>query len=103
MRRGGIDPLSEVLSRLLREMPNGERLAESMALAHWAEVVGPAGAAASRAVRIREGVLTVETRSSTWSQELSLHRERLIAELNARLGRPLVRKITFRVGGGREP
>lgn len=102
MRQGRIDPLSEVLGKLLREMPSGERIAESMALAHWAGAVGPAAAAASRAVRIRDGVLTVETRSTVWSQELSLHRQRLLDELNDRLGRPLVRQIVFRVGSTRQ-
>jgi predicted nucleic acid-binding Zn ribbon protein len=78
-------------------------LREARALTLWPEVVGPQLAAATRAENVREGVLSVVTRTSSWAFELTFHKERILKALNARLGRGTVRDIRFRVGCPDEP
>ena len=100
-----VSPVGEVLAGLLHALPSGSRIRESLALAHWSAAVGPAAAAASEPERISNGVLFVRTKSSVWSQELSLLRSKIIPRLNEALGAGLVVDIRFRARGdipGRE-
>lgn len=77
----------------------GAKLREAMAVGYWSEIAGPQAAAASQAVQIVAGVLTVRTANGVWSQELGLHKRELIRKLNARLGAPLVKDIRFHAEG----
>jgi predicted nucleic acid-binding Zn ribbon protein len=92
----------EALEGVLSSLETAVRIRESLALAYWEQVAGPQAAAASRADSVRDGVLFVATRSSTWSHELSFHKTRLIAELNRRIGRSVIKDIQFRARGVEE-
>ncbi len=87
------------ISELLGKMEGGRRVLESLAVAYWPEIVGPQAAAATEAELVRDGVLQVRTRSSAWSQELSFHREALVARLNERIGRPVIKGVRFSARG----
>jgi predicted nucleic acid-binding Zn ribbon protein len=77
-------------------MESGTKLRESLALAYWAEVVGEQAAAASQAETIRDGILFVRTKSSVWSHELTFLKAHILAELNRRIGRPVIKDIIYR-------
>ncbi len=94
--------VNEALEGVLSGLEAAVRIRESLALAYWERVAGPQAAAASRAESVRDGVLFVTTRSSTWSHELSFHKTQLIAELNRRIGRPVIKDIQFRARGVEE-
>jgi predicted nucleic acid-binding Zn ribbon protein len=91
-RLGGA--LNQALERLHLE----PLLREGRALAVWADVVGPQVAEATRAEDVRDGVLSVAVRSSTWAFELTFHKEKILRGLNTRLGRGTLRDIRFHVG-----
>ena len=91
--------VAEALTGLYGTLESGTQLRESLALAYWAEVVGPQAAAASDADSIRDSILIVRTKSSVWSHELTLHKSHLLAELNRKLGRPVIKDIIFRAQG----
>jgi predicted nucleic acid-binding Zn ribbon protein len=91
--------VSEALTGLYGTLESGTQIRESLALAHWAEVVGPQAAAATEADVVRGGTLFVRTKSSVWSHELTLHKSHLLAELNRKLGRPVIKDIVFRAQG----
>lgn len=64
----------------------------------WPEIVGPEVAKATFVEGFKSGILYVRTRSNAWVCELSFYKERLVAELNGRLGNAVVKDIRFRVG-----
>ena len=73
------------------------RLAPATLLAEvqmvWSEAAGEAFAAAAQPTSERDGVITVSCVSSVWAQELDLMSERVLAEVNHRLGRPAVTRL----------
>jgi hypothetical protein len=69
----------------------------------WAGIVGQGAAEHSRPLGLKHGRLTVAVPDSVWMHELGLIRHRLLAHLNAHLGRLAVREIrlTVRTSGAR--
>lgn len=92
-----------VLAELIRKLDTGGRIREAMAMAHWAEAVGPRAAQSSRAERVQNGVLHVCTKSSAWSQELALHKVRILRAMNERAGKGVLTDIRFRASGFKAP
>lgn len=86
------------MSKLIATLPHGARIREGMAVVIWEEVVGPRAAAATQAQTARDGILHVRTRTSVWSQELSLLKPTILAELNRRLGGQVIRDVHFKPG-----
>jgi predicted nucleic acid-binding Zn ribbon protein len=82
-------------------VPAFERLADRLmpatllaeAQRAWPAAAGPSLAAVAQPVAERDGVLTVACGSAVWAQELDLLSERVVAALNAELGRPAVRRV----------
>src|SRR5690348_15807652 len=95
--RGG--PMGSVLMNAISRMESAPRVRESLALAYWPRVAGAQGAAATRAESVRDGILTVRTKSSTWSHELTLHKAHLLLGLNRLLGGKIITDIRFRAQG----
>jgi len=75
------------------------RMAQHRAVAIWPEVVGPQVAAATRALAVRDGVLTVATKSSTWAHELILRKRTILQSLEKALGKGMLSDIRF-LGSG---
>jgi predicted nucleic acid-binding Zn ribbon protein len=80
-------------------MDSAGRIRESIAIGLWANAVGETAAAASRAETVRDGVLVVRTKSSTWSHELTLYKPRILARLNQLLGAWVIQDIVFKAKG----
>lgn len=99
--RGGVGIASALLSAISR-MDSAAKVRESLALAYWPRVVGAQGAAATEADSVRDGILIVRTKSSTWSHELTLHKARLLLGLNRLLGGKIITDIYFRAQGVEE-
>lgn len=66
--------------------------------AGWDEIVGAKVAQNSRPTKIAYGTLTITTRSSAWSHQLSLLSEHVLRAVAARLPNAGIRAIRFRVG-----
>lgn len=66
--------------------------------AGWEQIVGSKVAQNSRPTRIADGTLTITTRSSAWSHQLSLLSEHVLRAVAARLPNTGIRGIRFRVG-----
>jgi hypothetical protein len=64
----------------------------------WPDLVGASVAANSRPLKIERGVLTVVTRSSAWSQQLSFLAERILTSIAATVPGAGVERLTFKVG-----
>ena len=64
----------------------------------WPELVGGSVAANSRPLKIERGVLTVVTRSSAWSQQLSFLAERILKSIATTVPGAGIERLTFKVG-----
>jgi len=95
----GSRPLTGVLQNTIFSMGSAARIRQSMALAYWERVVGPQAAAASFAESIRDSTLIVQTRSSVWSHELTMHKAQILIGLNRLLGTKMIDDIIFRAQG----
>jgi predicted nucleic acid-binding Zn ribbon protein len=93
------EPVQSLLQATIGRMESADHIWQSLAIAYWPEVVGDRAAAASEANGIRDGVLFVRTKSSPWSQELSLLKSTIIPKLNKRIGRPAIKDIVFKTAG----
>lgn len=90
-------PLSRLIQDGLRQYSLEQGVKAAQAVQVWDRVAGPSVAAVTRADVVHDGVLVVLTKSSAWSQELSMLREQLVAGINAELGTPALRDIRFQV------
>jgi predicted nucleic acid-binding Zn ribbon protein len=95
--------LSGALMEAIRRLQLEPVLREGRALTLWEEIVGEQVAEATRAEDVRDGALLVVVRSSTWAFELTFHKEKILRDLNRRLGRSTLRDIRFHVGSLEEP
>ena len=91
--------IAVALQGAIRGLPGAEKVRQSLAIAYWAEAVGPEAAASSIAETVRDGVLFVRTKSSVWSHELTLLKPQILKKLNARLGGVLIKDIVYRAKG----
>lgn len=88
----------DVVDKLLKGLGLDERLHQYRALIIWDEVVGPQIAARTRPVRIREGVLEVNVDQPTWRQQLQLMKPKILAQLNAELGKATIKDLYLKRG-----
>lgn len=63
----------------------------------WEEAVGPAVAAATRPVSLRDGVLHVAVKNAVWMQELHPQREQILKRVQRVAGGAEVKQIDLRV------
>ena len=103
MRRQGPRPLAAALERVVGELAPPTTLARVQSC--WAPVAGEAIAREAEPVAEREGVVTIECRSSVWAQEIELLGADLVERLNEALGPhpgpPPVRALKVSAARGR--
>ena len=87
--------LSQILEKVLKSKGWHTRVKEYRVFDIWDEVVGVHTAKNTSPSSIDRGVLFVTTRTSSWSQELTMMKNRIIERLNKRLGEQLVHDIKF--------
>ncbi len=88
----------DLVSKLLKGFGLDERLQQYRALIVWEEVVGPQIAARTRPIRIREGILEVNVDQPTWMQQLQLMKPKILAQLNAELGKATIKDLFLKRG-----
>src|SRR4051794_25882811 len=96
--RAGLTSLGSAMDDTLKRLQLTGRTRELQAMLVWAEVVGPQIAAVTEPDAVREGVLHVVTRTSTWASELTFHKQSILKGINARLGKGTLRDLRFRQG-----
>jgi predicted nucleic acid-binding Zn ribbon protein len=96
--RSGLTPLGAALGDTLKELRLEGQAREMAALMVWSEVVGPQIAAVTEPDTVRDGVLHVIARTSTWASELTFHKQSILKGLNQRLGKGTLRDLRFHQG-----
>ncbi|EKP94761.1 DciA family protein [Thermaerobacter subterraneus] len=98
-RSGGpAQALGPVLEGLLTRLGLATRARRFRILQEWARVVGPVIAARARPYRLTGDVLWVAVQHPGWAQELSFLKGKIVADLNAAAGVPVIRDIRFTAG-----
>jgi predicted nucleic acid-binding Zn ribbon protein len=93
--RGGCAALGELLSRALGEQGLSQRLDRRLPTQLWNDAVGPEIARRAQPTVLAAGVLHVLVQDRNWRDQLDAMRMMLVARLNQRLGRPLVKELRF--------
>jgi hypothetical protein len=63
----------------------------------WPDAAGPMFSTTARPIAERDGTVRVACRSAVYAQELELLSERVVAALNAQLGREAVKRLRCEV------
>jgi predicted nucleic acid-binding Zn ribbon protein len=85
-----------VLDALYHHLKFDETADEFRAVKLWSDVVGAHIARVSEVEKIVNGMLFVKVRNSAWRNELTFKKPGIIAQLNSRIGRDLVKDIVFK-------
>ncbi|MEV6691294.1 DciA family protein [Micromonospora sp. NPDC051196] len=86
-------PLGAVLNRLVKARGWQQPAAEATVFGAWERVVGPEVAQHSRPVKLENGELTVEARSTAWATQLRLLAGSLLQQIGREIGHNVVRKL----------
>ncbi|SCL22792.1 Predicted nucleic acid-binding protein, contains Zn-ribbon domain (includes truncated derivatives) [Micromonospora nigra] len=86
-------PLGAVLDRLVKARGWQQPAAEATVFGAWERVVGPDVAQHSRPVKLEDGELTVEARSTAWATQLRLLAASLLRQIASEVGHNVVRKL----------
>ncbi|WP_406073805.1 DUF721 domain-containing protein [Micromonospora sp. NBC_01638] len=86
-------PLSVVLNRLVKARGWQQPAAEATVFGAWERVVGAEVAQNSRPVKLENGELTVEARSTAWATQLRLLAGSLLKQIASEVGHNVVRKL----------
>ncbi|MGN9764080.1 DUF721 domain-containing protein [Micromonospora sp. SD12] len=86
-------PLGAVLNRLVKARGWQQPAAEATVFGAWERVVGPEVAQHSRPVKLEDGELTVEARSTAWATQLRLLAGSLLKQIASEVGHNVVRKL----------
>ncbi|MFC4018497.1 DUF721 domain-containing protein [Micromonospora sp. GCM10011542] len=86
-------PLGAVLNRLMKARGWQQPAAEATVFGAWERVVGAEVAQHSRPVKLEDGELTVEARSTAWATQLRLLAGSLLQQIGREVGHNVVRKL----------
>ncbi|WP_091673284.1 DUF721 domain-containing protein [Micromonospora auratinigra] len=85
--------LGAVLAKLVKARGWQQPAAEATVFGAWEKVVGPEVAQHSRPVKLEDGELTVEARSTAWATQLRLLAASLLKQIASEVGHNVVRKL----------
>lgn len=92
--------INEVLTTIVRQRHFEDKLLEQKVFSLWRDVVGEALANHARPTSLSAGILTVWTEHPAYQTELSLLQMKILAELNAQLGRAVVKTLRLELRPG---
>ena len=88
-----LSSIREALESALARLSIADELTHYPIWSEWDAIVGEAIARHARPRRLRGGVLVVAVDGPDWMHELRFLKDDLLAKLNGRLGRPVVRDV----------
>ena len=89
--------LHDLLTELARSRGFEPKMLEQKIFALWRELLGTPLGTGTTPVSLSDGVLKIYTEYPPFKQELSLLKQRIIADLNAELGQPVLIDIRIEV------
>ena len=92
--------VNEVLTSIVRQRHFEDKLVEQKVFSLWRDVVGEALGSHARPASLSAGILTVWTEHPAYQTELSLLQMKILDELNAQLGRAVVKTLRLELRPG---
>lgn len=96
-RSGRFETLGQAARRVVKRKL-GRRLGECDAVKVWPEAVGERVAQRCVALGIKSGILYVAVPTNVWLTELNALKEKLIRNINEKLGKEVVKGVKFQIG-----
>jgi len=94
--------IKDILNELILRRPEfKKKVREAESFLVWDEVLKSDILKNTRPSRIRDGVLFVETTTSSWANELNFLKSDIISKINGRLGDAVIKDIYFHTGKGK--
>jgi len=94
-RKSEITPIGEAIDSLLQAYKINGRFDEAALISAWEEVMGKPIANRTERLFIKKDVLFVEISSAPLKHELSMSKQKIIANFAAHLGKRVVNEIVF--------
>ncbi|WP_462318806.1 DciA family protein [Marinilabilia sp.] len=95
-RKKSVQPLEDILKEIVGQPSISKGIYHSRIPKAWKEVMGPSVARVTRNVWFREGVIYVTLHSSIIRNELLMHHDKIVSNLNDYIGQPLVKKLVLK-------
>ncbi len=88
--------LSDILQMLVHRKGWNDQYFQAKLENKWLDIVGEKIFHETKILSLKEGILTVNTTTSTWRTELTMRSEQLIIKINEELQADVVEKIVIR-------
>lgn len=96
MKRNNAEPIGKLIQQFLRQESLESPLNEQRLLDAWPQLLGPTITSYTGELYIRNQTLYVHLTSAALRQELMMARERLVRNLNQKVGATVITNIIFR-------
>ena len=90
--------IKRILNAILRKLGLEKRIKECAILSFWNDAVGENIALHTKPLKVYDGRMTVLVESSSWTQELTFLKNRIIERLNRSIGKEVIKDIYFKIG-----
>ncbi|MDR0541819.1 MAG: DUF721 domain-containing protein [Dysgonamonadaceae bacterium] len=96
MKRTDSQPIGKILEAFFEDNPRmADKLAETRLINYWNTGMSPAISRYTGNLFVKNRVLYVQLKSAVLKNELLMHREQMIANLNREAGRNVIDHIIF--------
>ncbi len=96
MRKKNTEKISDVIQQIFQQNNLQQKLDEVDIMQSWEKVLGSTIKNYTSELIIKNGVLYVKLSSSVLRNELMMTRSKLIASLNEKVGKEVIKDIVFR-------
>jgi predicted nucleic acid-binding Zn ribbon protein len=94
----GFEKIGTILKRVLKKKGLREGIDKERVISLWGEVVGKEISKHTRPLYIQNGILFIGVDTPIWGNEVSLLKKEIEERINLKIGRRVVKRISFRVG-----
>ncbi|GHV58817.1 hypothetical protein FACS1894182_11920 [Bacteroidia bacterium] len=96
MKRTNSQPIGKILEAFFKDNPHmADKLAETRLMNYWNHGMGQAISRYTGSLFVKNRILYVQLKSAVLKNELMMHREQMIENLNREAGRPVIDNIVF--------
>lgn len=90
------EQLGSVINRLMKAYGLEEGYYEAAITTYWEKMMGPSIAKRTKTLKLKNGILTIQTDSAPLRQELSYAREKIAQKVNSELEINLVKSVQIK-------
>lgn len=96
--RKAVTPIGDIVKTVFERLEREKTLTKEDVEEKWREIAGREGAAHTRPVTLRKGILTVFVDSSGWVQQMNFEKRKVLKQLKRVFGKDKISGIQFKIG-----